>query len=151
MFRGISNLSLDAKGRFAVPTRYREPLAAQCAGELIMTIDTDERCLLIYPLPVWLEIERQIDALSGLNRKVSRIRRMLVGHATEVSLDASGRLLVPPELRDYAGLSKGAVLVGQGKKFELWDEGAWRTVREAWLAEDEDEGDGPDALSQIAL
>ncbi len=151
MFRGISNLSLDAKGRLAVPTRYREALAEQCNGELIITIDTEERCLVIYPMPVWLEIERQIDALSGLNRKVSRIKRMLIGHATEVSLDANGRLLVPPELRDHAGLGKGAVLVGQGKKFELWDEDAWRAAREAWLADEEDEGEGPAALEQIAL
>ena len=148
MFRGISNLNLDAKGRFAVPTRYREPLAVQCAGELIVTVSADDPCLAIYPMPVWLEIERQIDALSGLNRKVARIKRLLIGHATEVTLDASGRLLVPPELRDYAGLDKGAVLVGQGKKFELWDEAAWRTVM---YADEEDDGVGSEALELIAL
>lgn len=150
MFRGISNLSLDAKGRFAVPTRYREPLAVQCAGELIVTVSADAPCLAIYPLPVWLEIERQLDALPGTNRKAIRIKRQLIGHATEVTLDASGRLLVPPELRDYASLNKGAVLVGQGKKFELWDEAAWR---EAMYSKDgdEDEGESPEALELIAL
>ncbi|MGD9888692.1 MAG: division/cell wall cluster transcriptional repressor MraZ [Halothiobacillaceae bacterium] len=149
MFRGISNLSLDAKGRFAVPTRYREPLAAQCAGELIVTVSADVPCLAIYPMPVWLEIERQLDALPGTNRKATRIKRLLIGHATEVALDASGRLLVPPELREFASLDKGAVLVGQGKKFELWDEAAWRAAM--YDAGDEDEGDSPEALELIAL
>lgn len=149
MFRGISNLSLDAKGRFAVPTRYREPLAAQCEGNLIITVSADDPCLAIYPLPVWLDIERQLDALPGTNRKATRIKRLLIGHATEVSLDASGRLLVPTELRAYASLDKGAVLVGQGKKFELWDEEAWRQAM--YAADGEDEGDGPEALEQIAL
>ena len=150
MFRGISNLSLDAKGRFAVPTRYREPLMARCAGELIVTVSPDDPCLVIYPLPVFLEIERQIDALPGLNRKVARIRRLVIGHAIEVVMDASGRLLVPPELRDYASLDKGAVLVGQGKKFELWDEAAWREVMYG-DASDADESEGSEALEQIAL
>jgi len=149
MFRGISNLSLDAKGRFAVPTRYREPLAVQCAGELIVTVSADAPCLAIYPLPVWLEIERQLDALPGTNRKAIRIKRQLIGHATEVTLDASGRLLVPPELRDYASLDKGAVLVGQGKKFELWDEAAWREAM--YGTDDDDEGESPEALELIAL
>jgi MraZ protein len=150
MFRGISNLSLDAKGRFAVPTRYREPLAVQCAGELIVTVSADAPCLAIYPLPVWLEIERQLDALPGTNRKATRIKRQLIGHATEVTLDASGRLLVPPELRDYASLDKGAVLVGQGKKFELWDESTWREAMYGTDG-DEDEGESPEALELIAL
>lgn len=149
MFRGISNLSLDAKGRFAVPTRYREPLAAQCGGNLILTVSADDPCLAIYPLPVWLDIERQLDALPGTNRKATRIKRLLIGHATEVSLDANGRLLVPTELRDYAALDKGAVLVGQGKKFELWDEAAWR--KSMYEDEGEDEGEGPEALELIAL
>ncbi|MEW5838652.1 MAG: division/cell wall cluster transcriptional repressor MraZ [Pseudomonadota bacterium] len=147
MFRGISNLSLDAKGRFAVPTRYREALAAQCAGELIITVSADDPCLAIYPLPVWLEIERQLDALPGTSRKVARIKRLLIGHATELALDASGRLLVPPELRDFARLDKGAVLVGQGKKFELWDESAWRMA----LAALDEEDEGSEALEMIAL
>ncbi|MEW6765278.1 MAG: division/cell wall cluster transcriptional repressor MraZ [Pseudomonadota bacterium] len=149
MFRGISNLSLDAKGRFAVPTRYREDLSAQCGGSLIITVSADDPCLAIYPLPVWLEIERQLDALPGTNRKATRIKRLLIGHATEVSLDASGRLLVPPELREFASLNKGAVLVGQGKKFELWDEESWRAAM--YSDEGEDEGDGPEALELIAL
>lgn len=149
MFRGISNLSLDAKGRFAVPTRYRESLAAQCGGEVIITVSADAPCLVIYPLPVWLEIERQLDALPGTHPKAIRIKRLLIGHATELSLDASGRLLVPPELRAYAALDKEAVLVGQGKKFELWDQEAWR---KAMYAQDgEDEGEGPTALELIAL
>ena len=148
MFRGISNLSLDAKGRLAMPTRYREPLAAQCAGELIVTVSADAPCLAIYPMPVWLDIERQLDALPGTHRKAIRIKRLLIGHATEVTLDASGRVLLPPELRDYARLDKGVVLVGQGKKFELWDEASWRA---AMYAPEDEDGDSPDALELIGL
>lgn len=149
MFRGISNLSLDAKGRLAVPTRYREPLVAQCEGQVIVTVAPEDPCLVIYPMPVWLEIERQLDALPGTNRRATRIKRLLIGHATELALDASGRLLVPPELRAYAVLDKEAVLVGQGKKFELWDKEAWS---KAMYAQDgEDEVEGPDALELIAL
>lgn len=149
MFRGISNLSLDAKGRLAMPTRYREPLAVQCAGEVIVTVSADAPCLAIYPMPVWLEIERQLDALPGTNRKATRIKRLLIGHATELTLDSSGRLLLPPELRAYASLDKGAVLVGQGKKFELWDEAAWRAAM--YAPEEDEDGDSPDALELIAL
>lgn len=149
MFRGISNLSLDAKGRLAMPTRYREPLAVQCAGEVIVTVSADAPCLAIYPMPVWLEIERQLDALPGTNRKATRIKRLLIGHATELTLDGSGRLLLPPELRAYASLDKGAVLVGQGKKFELWDEAAWRAAM--YAPEDDEDSDSPDALELIAL
>lgn len=134
MFRGVNTLNLDAKGRLAMPTRYREPLRERCDGTLVVTVDPDH-CLLIYPLPAWVEIERQLMKLPALNERVRRVQRLLVGHATECDLDGSGRILLPPPLREFARLDKRVVLVGQGNKFELWEEGAWNERREAWLAE----------------
>lgn len=133
VFRGISNITLDVKGRMAMPTRYREPLQARCNGQLMITIDIHERCLLLYPQPDWDVIEVKLDDMHGVNQQIRRVQRLLLGHATEVEMDAHGRLLLPPPLRQFAGLDRQCVLVGQGKKLELWDEAAWTERREAWL------------------
>lgn len=134
LFRGVNRLNLDAKGRLAVPTRYRDRLRDCCASELVITVDTDH-CLLIYPLPEWQEIERKLMKLPSFNKAARRLQRLLVGHATELEMDAQGRVLLPPPLRDFAGLEKHAVLIGQGNKFELWDETRWNEQRDGWLEE----------------
>jgi len=121
----------------AVPTRYRERLAARCDGQMVVTVDKDY-CLLVYPLPDWEELERKLVRLPSMNKVARRIQRLMVGYATEVELDGSGRLLISRELRDFAGLEKQAMLIGQGNKFELWDEERWTDKRDAWLGEDED-------------
>ena len=136
MFKGVTNLNLDAKGRLAFPTRYREELANHCNGEMVITIDTDERCLLIYPQPEWDQIEQTVAALPGLDRAVRRIQRLLIGHATEINLDGAGRLQLTPPLREYAYLEKKMVMIGQGKKFELWSENEWTSRRESWYEEE---------------
>ncbi len=125
-----------------MPTRYRERLNERCAGRMIVTIDTDERCLLLYPLPEWENIERKLDALPSFNAQARRVQRLLMGHATDTDMDNNGRLLLPPPLRQYAGLDKHVVLIGQGKKFELWDATVWSERRDDWLAE-ETAGDEP--------
>ena len=152
MFRGVAELNLDAKGRMAMPTRYRERLHERCAGRLVVTIDTDERCLLLYPLSEWENIERKLDALPSFNAHARRIQRLLLGHATDSDMDNNGRLLLPPPLRQYAGLDKHIVLIGQGKKFELWDAAVWNKRRDDWLAE-ETVGDEslPDELLSLSL
>ena len=142
MFRGVTELNLDAKGRMAMPTRYRERLNERCAGRLVVTIDTDERCLLLYPLPEWEEIEHKLDALPSFNPQARRVQRLLMGHATDVEMDGNGRLLLPTPLRHYASMDKQVVLIGQGKKFELWDAALWNERRDDWLAE-ETAGDEP--------
>lgn len=151
MFRGVNNLTVDAKGRMAVPTKYRERIQSLSHGQLVLTIDTEERCLLLYPLPTWEDIERKLDALPSFNKAARRVQRLLIGHATEVEMDSHGRLLLPPPLREFAGMDKKVVLIGQGKKFELWDEQAWNERRESWLEEENetDLGDsaGLDTLS----
>ncbi len=149
-FRGVSNLSLDAKGRIVLPARYRDRLLEICQRQLIITIDTDQPCLLIYPLPEWELIEEKIEALPSFNPTTRRIQRLLIGHATEVEVDTNGRMLLSNPLREYAKLGKKVVLIGQGKKFELWDELLWAERMQLWL------GDGgsdemPSALAELTL
>ena len=121
MFRGVNVLNLDAKGRIAMPTRYREQLVEQCASRLVVTVDRDH-CLLIYPFPDWEEIERKLVKLPSFNKQARSLQRLLVGHATESDMDGQGRILLAPPLRQFAQLEKRVVLIGQGNKFELWDE-----------------------------
>lgn len=119
-----------------MPARYRERLKDLCNGQLVITIDRD-RCLLMYPLPVWEEIERKLVQLSSVDRRAQGLKRLLLGHAEECALDASGRILLPPPLRAFAGLDRKVVLAGLGNKFELWDEQAWYRLREEWLVQED--------------
>jgi MraZ protein len=125
LFRGVSELVLDAKGRLAIPARHREGLAATNGGRLVITADHGG-CLLIYPQATWEPIQARLMALSSFDDRIRSVQRLLVGHADDVELDAAGRILVPPALRRYAGLDKRVVLVGQGQKLELWDEVKWQ-------------------------
>jgi MraZ protein len=150
VFRGVSPLNLDAKGRMAMPMKYRVRLQELCEGQLVLTVDR-ERCLLVYPLPEWEEIERKLVKLPTLNPQVRRLQRLLIGHATEVELDGAGRILLPPPLREFASLDKRVTLVGQGNKFELWNEGLWQERREEWLAEDEEGQSLPAQLESLSL
>ncbi|MEO7761187.1 MAG: division/cell wall cluster transcriptional repressor MraZ [Casimicrobiaceae bacterium] len=136
MLRGVSQVSLDAKGRFAVPQRYRETLAAASAPggtRLVITADPT-RCLLLYTLPEWEPIEKKLMALSSFNERTRSLQRLVVGHADDVEMDATGRLLIPPALRQYAGLDKQIVLVGQGNKFEIWDDAGWNELTAAAIS-----------------
>jgi MraZ protein len=133
MFRGANKLTLDIKGRLAVPTRYRERLAERCGGNLVVTVDKDQ-CLLIYPFPDWEDLERKLMKLPSLNPQARRLQRLMVGHATELELDGSGRILLPPSLREYGLLNRDVMLIGQGLRFELWDETRWNERRDEWLA-----------------
>lgn len=139
-FRGLNSVSMDIKGRMALPSRYRDDLLEMCNGDLVLTIDTESRCLLLYPLPAWEDIQQRLEALSSYNPATRRVQRLLIGHATDVQMDKQGRLLVPALLREYASLDKQVALIGQGKRFEVWDEAAWRTQRDEYLA--------PEALAQ---
>ena len=124
MFRGISQLNLDVKGRLAVPARHRDALLERCAGHLVITAGAD-RCLLVYPLPDWELIQQSLEGLSNLDSRVRDLQRRLIGFAVDVDMDNAGRVLITPELRQYANLDKTVVLVGQGKKFELWNKEDW--------------------------
>ena len=132
MFRGITATTLDVKGRITIPTKYRDEIAVACEGHLVVTADID-RCLLIYPFPEWERIESELLSLPNVKRQVRRWHRLYLGYAKPCDIDSQSRLLLPPELRDFAGLDKNIFLVGQGNKFELWDEQSWQHNCESWL------------------
>lgn len=129
MFRGVAQLNLDTKGRLAVPARHRQTLLERCGGHLVITADAD-RCLLIYPLPDWEIIQQKLEGLSNLDARVRELQRRLIGFAVDVDMDGAGRVLIAPALRAFAQLEKNVVLVGQGKKFELWNKDSWEQLIE---------------------
>lgn len=151
MFRGLHNINLDTKGRMAVPTKYRQPLEDRCAGRLVATIDTEENCLLVYPLPEWDVIQEKIEALPSYDPKVRRIQRLLIGHATDLELDGSGRVLLAQPLRDYAKLDKEIVLVGQGKKLEIWSKASWEDRCGEYLDESQKGEQVPQELMSLSI
>lgn len=120
----------------AIPTRIRDALVESCGGRLVVTAHTEDRCLLVYPEHEWLALLPQIEALPSFNKVSQRVKRILIGYATPLEIDGNGRVLVPPTLRDYANLDKKIMLVGQGKKLELWSEESWLALLNA-PAEDE--------------
>lgn len=151
MFRGANAISLDAKGRLAMPSRYRDELVSRCAGQLIVTIDAIDPCLCVYPLSEWESIEAKLRELASFREENRRLQRLLIGNAVDLELDASGRFLVPPRLREYAKLDKRAMLVGQLNKFQLWDEDAWNAVADADLAAIKQPGALSDDLRDLIL
>ncbi|MEO8628522.1 MAG: division/cell wall cluster transcriptional repressor MraZ [Betaproteobacteria bacterium] len=124
MFRGVTSLTLDSKGRLAVPARFREALHVQANGKLVITADS-AACLLLYGAPDWEPIQQRLMGLSSFNPRTRDLQRLLVGNASDVEIDGAGRILIPGPLRKFAGLEKDVALVGQGARFELWDEEKW--------------------------
>ncbi|MBA2689714.1 MAG: division/cell wall cluster transcriptional repressor MraZ [Burkholderiales bacterium] len=135
MFHGRANLTLDNKGRLAVPAKYRDALNADGAGQLVVTADSNEY-LLIYPKAEWNGIHQKLMRVANANPIVKQLQRMLVGNAQEAEIDSAGRILISPELRHFAGLEKNVTLVGLGAKFELWDETRWTAKMSEPLALD---------------
>ncbi|MGB5305258.1 MAG: division/cell wall cluster transcriptional repressor MraZ [Gammaproteobacteria bacterium] len=148
MFLGGSAINLDAKGRLAFPTRYRDELAERCSGHVVLTVARD-RCLSLFPRPDWDELERKLVRLPNQDPRALTLQRMMLGHATELEIDKTGRILIPPRLRAFANLEKRVVLNGLGNKFEIWNEEAWDKKLDAWVAEDGDPGTLPDYLEQL--
>jgi MraZ protein len=142
MFRGANQLTIDAKGRMVMPTRYRDRLQESCAGKLVVTVDK-QQCLMIYPEPAWEEIERRIMRLPNANPHIRLMQQVMVGRAAELELDSHGRLLLPLDLREFAQLTRDAVLVGQLTRFDLWDEARWKDINAAWFAS------GPTPASEL--
>ncbi len=153
MFRGLTAINIDSKGRMVIPTRYRDALLnglGTSSFPIVVTIDPEFSCLLLYPMKEWEIIETKLQGLSSFNQVSRRIQRLLLGHATELELDANGRILLPPLLREYAALKKEVVLVGQGKKFEIWDETKWNESRAGWLSSS-NHNELPDELQGLSL
>lgn len=137
MFRGVTALTIDSKGRLAMPARYREVLQLRASGKLVITADS-ALCLLVYAAPDWEPIQQRLMELSSFNPRTRDLQRLLVGNASDVEMDGAGRILVPGPLRKFAGLDKDVALVGQGGRFELWDEAKWDTQMEKSIALSED-------------
>jgi MraZ protein len=137
VFRGITALTLDSKGRLAIPAKFREVLQLRAGGKLVITADS-AFCLLVYPAPDWEPIQTKLMSLSSFNPRTRDLQRLLVGNASDVELDGAGRILVPAPLRKFAGLEKDVTLVGQGARFELWDEAKWGAQMDKAIAPDED-------------
>lgn len=151
LFRGVSSINLDAKGRLAIPTRYRSELQECCDCQLVVTVAVDDKgsgedgCLWLYPMPEWELLEETISKLPTLNKMAGRLRRFVIGYASECEMDAQGRVLLPERLRSFAKFEKQIVLLGQLNKFEVWSEGTWSAKESDWL-----ESDFDDANEQLA-
>jgi MraZ protein len=150
VFRGGSSVKLDAKGRLALPTRYRALLTERYDGRLVLTVH-DDGCLLLYPQPEWEDIELQLIRTPNQDRRTRDMQRMLVGYATEVEMDGNGRILIGPRLREFATLDKSVALVGVGKKFEIWNEEGWEQIGSGWMGGRADKEDLPHPLESLTL
>ena len=148
-FRGISAVNLDAKGRLSLPSKYREGLGSD---SLVVTIDTEDSCLQLYPMQRWSVIEEQLESLPTFNSHARRIQRLLLGHATECEMDSQFRILLPSLLREHAQLEKKVMLIGQGKRFEIWSEAIWLKVRQEWIDQKNGGSENlPTALDELSL
>jgi len=151
MYRGATRITLDVKGRMVIPTRHREALASRGDGHVVVTVDAMDRCLLLYGMPDWDEVQARLMALPSMNEQARRLQRLMVGHATDLELDGHGRLLLTPELRAYAHLDRHGMLIGQGTRFELWDETRWNE----WADRSRSSGPGqtnpPSELDSLSL
>jgi MraZ protein len=123
MFLGRYNHTLDVKGRLAIPARYREALAEG----LVLTRGID-RCLALYPLAAWRPLAEKVSALPLSDPDARAFRRLVFAEAADLALDTQGRILVPPELRRYAGLERDAVIIGVDTALEIWSPERWQAV-----------------------
>ena len=150
MFKGIHNINLDAKGRLTMPTKYRNTISDQSNGNMVVTIDSEEKCLLLYPATIFSSIEKKINNLPSFTKNHRRIQRLIIGHAEDLELDSSGRILLPKPLRLVAEMSKKITLIGQGEKFEIWSDDIWSNRVNKWRSEETDESD-ESVLSDIRI
>ena len=139
MARGSNHISLDAKGRMSIPTKHRAALTGESEGRLVVTISPTDKCLLMYTLEDWNVVEEKLVALPTLNPQTRTLKRMLIGNADDCAMDGSGRILLPQQLREFASIDRKAVLVGQGDKYEIWDEAHWVAQRDSMFLEELDE------------
>lgn len=152
MFRGASSISIDSKGRIAIPTRYRAELLEHHHGALVCTVDIRQPCLLLYPLHEWEKVEQKLLALSNFDPTQRRIQRVMQGFATECEMDSAGRILLSPTLRQHAQLEQQIMLVGQLNKFEIWQDQQWqKQISEDLAIGGSDEMLNCEALKNLSL
>ena len=138
MFQGETAITIDDKGRLAIPTAYRDIVARECGNRLVITYNPFESgCLYLYPQPVWERVRDQVNALPSTQRAHRNLQLKLVGAATPVELDGNGRISIPASHRSAVGIEKKAVLLGMGDKFELWSEHAHHAQISQTLSDDD--------------
>lgn len=142
MFQGASSLNLDAKGRLSVPTRHRDLLMATAQGQLTMTRHP-HGCLMFFPRPEW---EKFRDRIAALPMAAQWWKRIFLGNAMDVEMDGTGRVLVSPELRAAAGISRDTILLGMGNHFELWDKATYEAQEARAM-----QGDMPDIFKDFSF
>jgi MraZ protein len=147
VYLGNHAIAMDAKGRLAIPARVRDELVADCGGRVVVTAHHQEPCLLVYPEPHWQELLPKIEAMPNINRRARQIQRALLGYATALELDGNGRILLPPTLRNHAGLEKDLMLVGLGRKLEIWSEARWYS----WMGEVSEDDELPEEALSLNL
>lgn len=130
MFLGDTSLNLDAKGRLAIPAKYRGGLVDCCASRLVVTASPWDACLWLYPYNEWSEIARSVSRLPEAVPANRDVKRMVLGHAADLEMDGQGRVLLPASLREYADMEKAVMLVGQFHKCEIWSADAWAEKNE---------------------
>ena len=137
----------------AIPARYRDRLSESGRNQLVLTINPPDRCLWLYPLAAWELVEVKLAELPEFDDKQTRrTKQMLRGYAVDLEVDGQGRILLPQTHREFAGLSRQVAVVGQGNKFEIWNEAAWHRRRDEWLAQvDQGDGEPSEALRRLAL
>lgn len=151
MFRGYDELSMDNKGRFALPTRYHERSLAENQGRFVATVDIRENCVVLYPLAEWERIEARFNNLPSSDPRLAMLKRRIIGHATDVAMDSAGRLLISAALRNYANLDKSVVLAGMGMKCELWDKTAWEATQQISVSTDYSAPELAGSIDSLAL
>jgi MraZ protein len=151
-FRGASSLNMDAKGRIAIPARYREAISRECDKNLILTVNnTNERCLWMFTLGEWENVERKVVELPSFSAQAQSLKRLLIGYASDCEMDANGRVRIAQPLIDFAGLDKRLMLIGQGNKFEIWDEALWHSKTDQWAEQSADSGPISEQLANLSL
>jgi len=152
VFRGFGMVSIDSKGRLAIPSRFRQQLVEVNAARLVLTLNPLDRCLWLYLQLDWEQVESKLMELSDFDKESRRTKQMVCGYASDCQLDSQGRILLPMELREYALLQKQVVVLGQGNKFEIWDQARWEQQRDEWLSYvDEADGESSEALKLLSL
>ncbi len=142
MFQGASSLTLDTKGRLSVPTRHREVLSVSAGNQLTLT-KHPHGCLMVFPRPEWEKFRERIAALP---MSAQWWKRIFLGNAMDVEVDASGRVLISPELRAAAGIERETMLLGMGNHFELWDKATYDAQEAKAMA-----GEMPDVFKDFSF
>lgn len=155
MFRGVSTINIDAKGRLAIPAKYRPEILDICDSQMIVAYGlTDDYapqngCLWLYPLPEWEALEEKLMHAARRNKVIAGIQRFFVGTSSQCDLDAQGRVLIPDAMKQKIGLDKKIALVGHGKRFEVWSEDIWSTMQDTWFDGIEVSEEGREELDAI--